>query len=59
MGEPDNCRPLAVGAGAPAGPDPGAEDEEPPADVVQAVAEFVADLVEEAGVPDEPDEDAG
>lgn len=46
MSESDESRHLAVGAGA---PDPGAGD--PEADVVQAVVDFVDDLVDEI-VPD-------
>jgi hypothetical protein len=53
VGERETCRRFAVGAGAPAGPDTVAGDDGPPsADVVQAVAAFVEDLVE-----DRPDDD--
>lgn len=51
MGERHHCRHLAVGAGAPAGPDQAAEEPAAPSDVVQAVAEFVEDLVEEEEEP--------
>ncbi len=48
MGERENCQRVAVGAGAPAGPDTVEGNEPPPAaDVVQAVADFVDDLVED------------
>ncbi len=48
VGERENCQRVAVGAGAPAGPDTVAGKERPPStDVVQAVAEFVDDLVED------------
>jgi hypothetical protein len=52
--ERDDSRRLAVGAGTPAGPDSvaGDEDSPAPAEVVQAVAKFVEDLVEEAAAPD-------
>ena len=55
MGERENSRRVAVGAGAPAGPDTVAGNERPPsADVVQAVADFVDDLVEgPAGAEDD------
>ena len=48
MGERENSQRVAVGAGAPAGPDTVEGTEPPPAaDVVQAVADFVDDLVED------------
>jgi hypothetical protein len=48
VGERDESQRVAVGAGAPAGPDTVAGNERPPsADVVQAVADFVDDLVED------------
>ena len=47
MGERENSRRVAVGAGAPAGPDTVAGGQgSPSAEVVQAVADFVEDLVE-------------
>jgi hypothetical protein len=47
VGERENSWRVAVGAGSPAGPDTVAGGEGPPsADVVQAVADFVDDLVE-------------
>lgn len=48
MGERQDSQRVAVGAGSPAGPDTVAGSEQPPsADVVQAVADFVDDLVED------------
>ena len=48
MGEREDSWRVAVGAGSPAGPDTVAGDEgPPPTDVVQAVADFVEDLVED------------
>ena len=48
VGEREDSQRVAVGAGAPAGPDTVAGNERPPsADVVQAVADFVDDLVED------------
>ncbi|MGH9216647.1 MAG: hypothetical protein ACRDZS_10365 [Acidimicrobiales bacterium] len=56
MGERENSWRVAVGAGAPAGPDTVAGNEGPPStDVVQAVADFVEDLVEDPAT----DEDEG
>ena len=55
VGERKDNQRVAVGAGAPAGPDTVAGNEGPPsADVVQAVADFVDDLVEDpAGAEDD------
>jgi len=54
VGEREDSRRVAVGAGAPAGPDTVAGNERPPsADVVQAVADFVDDLVEDPDVADD------
>ena len=48
VGEREDSQRVAVGAGSPAGPDTVAGNERPPsADVVQAVADFVDDLVED------------
>jgi hypothetical protein len=48
VGEREDSQRVAVGAGSPAGPDTVAGTEGPPsADVVQAVADFVDDLVED------------
>lgn len=48
VGERQDSQRVAVGAGAPAGPDTVAGNDRPPsAEVVQAVAEFVDDLVED------------
>jgi hypothetical protein len=48
VGERQDSQPVAVRAGSPAGPDIVAGNERPPsAEVVQAVAEFVDDLVED------------
>jgi hypothetical protein len=48
VGERESSWRVAVGAGSPAGPDTVAGGEQPPsADVVQAVADFVDDLVED------------
>jgi hypothetical protein len=56
VGEREDSWRIAVGAGTPAGPDTSAGGAEPPpAEVVQAVADFVADLVEDP-VTDEDDE---
>jgi hypothetical protein len=56
VGEREDSWRIAVGAGTPAGPDTSAGGSEPPpAEVVQAVADFVADLVEDP-VTDEDDE---
>jgi hypothetical protein len=47
VGEREDSQRVAVGAGSPAGPDTVAGNERPAsADVVQAVADFVDDLVE-------------
>lgn len=55
MGERETSGRIAVGAGTPAGPDTVAGDEQAPAaEVVQAVADFVGDLVEDP----EGDDDA-
>jgi hypothetical protein len=55
VGEREDTQRVAVGAGAPAGPDTVAGNELPAsADVVQAVADFVDDLVEgPAGAEDD------
>ena len=54
VGERQDSQRVAVGAGSPAGPDTVAGDERPPsADVVQAVVDFVDDLVED---PDRAEE---
>jgi hypothetical protein len=54
VGEREDSQRVAVGAGAPAGPDTVAGNERPPsADVVQAVADFVDDLVEDPDVADD------
>jgi hypothetical protein len=56
VGEREDNQRVAVGAGAPAGPDTVAGNERPPsADVVQAVADFVDDLVED---PDSAEDDS-
>jgi hypothetical protein len=56
VGERENSWRVAVGAGSPAGPDTVAGSEGPlSADVVQAVADFVEDLVES---PDTDEDDA-
>jgi hypothetical protein len=48
VGEREDHWRVAVGAGAPAGPDTVAGNEGPPStDVVQAVADFVEDLIED------------
>jgi hypothetical protein len=48
VGERDDSQRVAVRAGSPAGPDTVAGNERSPsADVVQAVADFVDDLVED------------
>ena len=48
MGERETSWRIAVGAGTPAGPDTVAgEEQAPAAEVVQAVADFVDDLVED------------
>lgn len=55
MGEREDSQRVAVGAGSPAGPDTVAGNEPPSADVVQAVADFVDDLVEDPdGADDGP-----
>jgi hypothetical protein len=52
-GDRDETRHLAAGAGAPIDPgSPTAEPQASPGDVVRAVAEFVEDLVEDAGPED-------
>jgi hypothetical protein len=55
VGEREDSQRVAVGAGTPAGPDTVAGNERPPsAEVVQAVADFVDDLVEDpAGAEDD------
>jgi hypothetical protein len=55
VGERQDSQRVAVGAGAPAGPDTVVGNERPPsADVVQAVADFVDDLVDDpAGAEDD------
>jgi hypothetical protein len=48
VGERQDSQRVAVGDGAPTGPDTVAGNEQPPStDVVQAVADFVDDLVED------------
>ncbi|HKA83291.1 MAG TPA: hypothetical protein VKD21_05490 [Acidimicrobiales bacterium] len=54
MGERETSWRIAVGAGTPAGPDTVAGDDGPPAaEVVQAVADFVDDLVEDPASDDD------